>query len=106
MSSFWATDDGWPYADTVDDLAELDGEPDEDLLSLLTSHHLLDGLNETERSIVAARFGLGGRPISTMKELQATTGMPRDALRSALGSGLEKLRVNLGVGGTGIPTTG
>lgn len=106
MSSFWATDDGWPYADTVDDLADLDGGPDEELLSLLTSHHLLDGLDETERNVVAARFGLGGRPVSTMKELQATTGMPRDVLRSALGSGLEKLRVNLGVGGTGIPKTG
>lgn len=106
MSSFWATDDGWPYADTVDDVMELDGEPDDDMLSLLTSHHVLDGLDDTERSVVAARFGLGGQPVSTMKELQASTGMPRDALRSALGSGLEKLRVNLGVNGAGYPKTG
>ena len=106
MSSFWATDDGWPYADTVDDAMELDGEPDEELLSLLTSHHVLDGLDDTERHVVAARFGLGGRPVSTMKELQASMGMPRDALRSALGSGLQKLRVNLGVDGAGTPQTG
>ena len=106
MSSFWATDDGWPYADTVDDAMELDGEPDDELLSLMTSHHLLDGLSETERNVVAARFGLGGQPVCTMKELQASTGMPRDVLRNALGSGLEKLRVNLGVDGAGIPTTG
>lgn len=106
MSSFWATDDGWPYADTLDDAPELDGGPDEEMLSLLTSHHLLDGLDDTERSVVAARFGLGGVPVSTMKELQANTGMPREALRSALGSGLAKLRVNLGVDGAGFPTTG
>lgn len=106
MSSFWATDDGWPYADTVDDVMELDGEPDDDLLSLLTSRHVLDGLDDTERRVVAARFGLGGGAVSTMKELQASTGLPRDALRSALGSGLEKLRVNLGVHGAGHPKTG
>ena len=102
MSSFWATDDGWPYADTVDDVMELDGEPDDELLSLLTSHHVLDGLDDTERRVVAARFGLGGGRVCTMKELQASTGMPRDVLRSALGSGLEKLRVNLGVDGAGV----
>ena len=106
MSSFWATDDGWPYEDTAADVVEPDGEPDEEMLALLTSAHLLDGLSETERSVVAARFGLGGRPVSSMKQLQASTGMPRDALRSALGSGLQKLRVNLGVDRAGIPTTG
>ena len=106
MSSFWATDDGWPYADTPDEAVELDGEPDDDRLSLLTSHHLLDGLDPTERQVIAARFGLGGHPVSSMRELQASTGLPRDALRHALGSGLDKLRGNLGVDGARIPTTG
>lgn len=106
MSSFWATDDGWPYADTVDDAMELDGEPDDEMLSLLTSHHVLDGLDQIERDVVAARFGLGGARVCTMKELQASTGMPRDVLRSALGSGLQKLRTNLGVDGAGTPRTG
>ena len=104
MSSFWATDDGWPYEDTLAEAVELDGEPDEEMLSLLTSHHLMDGLDDTERQVVAARFGLGGVPAATMKELQTTMGLSRDALRGALGSGLAKLRVNLGVGGPGVRT--
>lgn len=106
MSSFWATDEGWPYEDSLPEAMELDGEPDDELLSLATSQHLLDGLDETEKFVVAARFGLGGRPVSTMKELQSSMGLPRDALRHALGSGLAKLRSNLGVDGVGIPTTG
>lgn len=106
MSSFWATDDGWPYEDSLAEAIELDGEPDDELLSLATSPHLMDGLSDTERSVLVARFGLGGQQVSTMKELQASMGLPRSALRDALGSGLAKLRVNLGVDGDRIPTTG
>lgn len=97
MSSFWATDDGWPYEDSADEVAEVGGEPDDDQLTLATSGHLMDGLDEAERTVLGARFGLGGAQVLSMKQLQKTTGMGRDQLKSALSSGLGKVRRNLGV---------
>lgn len=97
MSSFWATDDGWPYADTPDDIVEVGGEPDDDRLSLGISVHLLDGLDQVERQVLAGRYGLDGNPVLSMKQLQQSTGLRRQDLRDALGSGLAKLRMNLGV---------
>lgn len=90
------TDDGWPYADTIGELAEVGGEPDDDRLSL-GSTHLLDGLDPLEREVLGGRYGLGGKPVLSMKQLQLSTGMRRQELRDALGSGLAKLRTNLGV---------
>lgn len=97
MSSFWATDDGWPYADTADEVVEVGGEPDDDRLSLGISTHLWDGLDPLESQVLSGRYGLNGNPVLSMKQLQISTGLPRGELRDALGSGLAKLRANLGV---------
>lgn len=96
MSSFSPTEDGWPYPDTG--VEEVDGsaETDDDLLSLrLTPAHLLDGLDEVERAVVTARYGLGGEPARSIKELKRDLGLPPAAVRGALGSGLSKMRHNL-----------
>ena len=97
MSTFvWPTDDGWPYPDTPDEAVDLDGEADDDLLNLTaTSQHLLDHLSPLEREVVCARFGLAGQRERSMRELISATGLPRADLRDALGSGLNKLRVQL-----------
>jgi len=92
----WPTDDGWPYPDTPPEEADLNGEADDDLLSLTaTPSHLLDGLNSLEREVVSARFGLAGHAELSMRQLSAETGLPRSDLRDALGSGLAKLRLHL-----------
>lgn len=97
VSTFvWPTDDGWPYPDSPDEAVDLDGEADDDLLNLTaTSEHLLDHLSPLEREVVAARFGLAGQRERSMRELIAATGLPRAELRDALGSGLNKLRIQL-----------
>ena len=96
MTSFWPTEDGWPYADAGREEADLRGEPDDDLLSLTArSTHVYDGLEPLERAVISARFGLGGTPVRSMKQLHADLGVPRADLRSALGSGLAKLRDQL-----------
>jgi hypothetical protein len=46
--------------------------------------------------LIASRYGLGGTPIRSMKQLHSDLGLPRDELRNALGSGLAKLRTQLG----------
>ena len=93
--TLWAAEDGWPYPDALGDFVDLDGEPDDDLLSIAVDTHLLDSLDPIEREVVSARFGLQGHELRTMKQLRADLGMPRDDIRSALGSGLEKLRIHL-----------
>jgi DNA-directed RNA polymerase sigma subunit (sigma70/sigma32) len=95
MSSFlWPNDDGWPYPDPGPELAAVDIS-DDDVLSLqLSRATLLAHLDPLERQVVAARYGLG-EPERTMKELHHELGLPRDELRSALGSGLAKLRIEL-----------
>lgn len=99
MSSFWATDDGWPYEDSPAEADYLDPGVDDEWLSLATSPHLLDGLDEMERKVLGARFGLEGQPVLSMKQLQLATGLERESLRNALGSGLSKIRTNLGLTG-------
>jgi DNA-directed RNA polymerase sigma subunit (sigma70/sigma32) len=96
VSSYWPTDDGWPYADTVGEVPDPDGEVDDDLLSLrVPATHLLDRLDPLERKVITAHYGIGGPPRS-MKELHSELGLPRDELRGLLGSGLAKLRTQLG----------
>ena len=93
MSTFWATEDGWPYPDALQDWVDLDSESDDDLLNLrIPPPHLFDDLDPLEREVIDARFGLAGVPVRSMKELLADTGLPREDLRQALGSGLAKLR--------------
>lgn len=92
----WPAEGGWPYPDTGPEVVDPQAEVDDDLLSLIAgSAHLLDRLEETERQVIAAHYGLGGRPACTMRELHQETGLSRSALRDALGSGLGKLRDQL-----------
>src|SRR5258708_30115499 len=96
MSTYWPTEDGWPYPDVEQEEADLRADVDDDLLSLQGgSPHLFDDLDPLERRVIESRFGLGGAPVRSMKQLQADTGMPRADLREALGSGLGKLRSHL-----------
>jgi DNA-directed RNA polymerase sigma subunit (sigma70/sigma32) len=96
MSTYWPTEDGWPYADVEQEEADLGAEYDDDLLSLRAGPpHLFDDLDPLERQVIESRFGLGGAPVRSMKQLQHDTGMARADLREALGSGLGKLRSHL-----------
>lgn len=91
----WPTDDGWPYPDALGDLVDIEGDPDDDLISLSADSHLLDSLDALERAVVVGRFGLNGHAVRTMKELHAELGVPRNEIKLALGSGLAKLRAHL-----------
>ena len=96
MTSYWATEDGWPYADSGPEEADPSMDVDDDLLSMrATPAHLFDGLNPIERDVVTARYGLDGRPARTLKELGREMGLPRGEVRGLLGSGLSKVRHNL-----------
>jgi DNA-directed RNA polymerase sigma subunit (sigma70/sigma32) len=96
MSSYvWPNEGGWPYPDTERELADLDGEIDEDALSVRLTPSLLNSLDPLERVLIASRYGLGGTPVRSMKQLLADLGVPREQLRTALGSGLAKLRSEL-----------
>ena len=96
MSTFWATEDGWPYPDALEDWVDLASESDDELLNLrIPPRHLFDALNPLERQVIDARFGLEGMPVRSMKQLLADTGLPREDLRQALGSGLAKLKTQL-----------
>jgi DNA-directed RNA polymerase sigma subunit (sigma70/sigma32) len=92
----WPAEGGWPYPDSGPEVADPQGEVDDDLLSLMAgSAHLLEGLNDVERQVIVGHYGLNGRPACTMKQLHAETGMSRAELRDVLGSGLGKLRDRL-----------
>jgi DNA-directed RNA polymerase sigma subunit (sigma70/sigma32) len=95
MSVYWPTDDGWPYPDTGPDVADLDAEADDDLLSMtVPAGHLLDRLTPLERQVISAHYGFTGAPRS-LKQLHSELGLPRSDLRLALGSGLAKLRLQM-----------
>jgi len=96
MSYVWPSDDGWPYPDTERETIDLSGEVDDDALSVRLTPSLLNSLDPLERVLIASRYGLGGTPVRTMKQLHSDLGLPRDQLRNALGSGLAKLRSQLG----------
>jgi DNA-directed RNA polymerase sigma subunit (sigma70/sigma32) len=97
----WPSDDGWPYTDADAEVGEIDpadptADLDDDLVALhVTGSHLFDGLDQLERTVVAARFGLDGGPARTMRELQHQTGLPRALLRNAYGDGMAKVRTRL-----------
>jgi DNA-directed RNA polymerase sigma subunit (sigma70/sigma32) len=97
MSSYlWPTDDGWPYPDSGPEAEDLNADLDDDLFSLqVRPSHILDGLEPLEQKVIGARFGLGGQPVRSMKQLHVDTGLAREDLRHALGSGLAKLRTTL-----------
>ncbi len=87
----FATDDGWPYPDGIDDAAAAD-EIDLDALELRVDPHAFDTLDDTERQVVRGRFGLDGADPRTMKELSHDLGCTHAEVREILGSGIEKLR--------------
>src|SRR4051794_4018631 len=96
----WPGDTGWPTPDQeVDeplDVVDLDAELDLDALALhAPPPHLFDDLTSIERTVLGARFGPGGQPVPTMKELHADLHLPRQELRQALASALAKLRDQL-----------
>ena len=97
MASFvWPADDGWPYPDSGTEVTDLGADLDDDVLSLRTSgSHLLDELDDTERQVITARYGLDGQPPRSVKQLRAELGLSPTELRQVLGSGLEKLRSRL-----------
>lgn len=95
MTSYWPTEDGWPYRDDAVGDVDLESVIDEDILSLRMERHLLDDLDPLERRVIEAHYGLAGAMPRTMKELRTELGVPRADLRSALGSGLAKLRTHL-----------
>lgn len=95
----WPGDTGWPTPDLEEDepldVIDLTAEPDLDALALhAPPPHLFDSLTPTERTVLAARFGLG-QPIRSMKELHADLDLTRQELREALASALAKLRDQL-----------
>ena len=96
----WPGDTGWPTPDEEEvepyDVVDLEAEPDLDALSLhAPPPHLFDGLSPTERIVLGARFGIGGQPVRSMKELHAELDLTRHEVRDALASGLAKLRAQL-----------
>jgi DNA-directed RNA polymerase sigma subunit (sigma70/sigma32) len=91
----WLTEDGWPYKDDPREEVDLSAAVDDDVLSLRFEQHLLDDLNFLERQVIQRHYGLNGGTPRTMKELHTDLGVPRADLRSALGSGLAKLRTHL-----------
>ena len=99
-SYLWPGDTGWPSPAEEDsepyDVIDLDADIDLDALSLhAPPPHLFDGLTPLERMVLGARYGLGGQPVRSMKELHADLGITRHELRDALECGLDKLRDQL-----------
>ena len=93
--TLWAAEDGWPYPDALGDFIDLAGEADDDLLSVTVDTHLLDSLDPIEREVVSAQFGLRGHALRTVAQLHDDLGLSDDRIESALGTGLEKLRIHL-----------
>lgn len=97
MATFvWPAEDGWPYPDDTAEVTDHTADLDDDLVSLHAGQlHLLDELDDAERRVVSAHYGLDGRPPRSMKELRNETGMSRTEVRQVLVSGLEKLRARM-----------
>ena len=95
-SVIWPNDDGWPYPD--DDVDEMDpgAEVDEDVLCLRTKgERLFFNLDPLEQMVVRRHFGLDGHGMQSMGQLHDSTGLTRADLSAALGSGIDKLRLQL-----------
>lgn len=98
----WPADAGWPYPDDdalagdLDDPADPETLLDDDVLSVRSlGRHLLDGLTELEQAVVAARFGLDGRPPRTLRAIEAELGVSRELIRPALRHALGTVRDHL-----------
>lgn len=92
------TDEGWPYPDGPDgpgpDLVDL-AEPDLDELDLRLAVHAYDTLDDRERALLFARFGLGGTLVLTMPELCRRLGCTHDEADALLESAVDKVRRHL-----------
>ena len=97
MTSYFLPDeDGWPYPDGGDGEVDPQAEVDEDILAVASSSpELLEHLDPLERQVVIARYGLGGAPARTLRQLHSELGIPREELRATLGDALGKLRDQL-----------
>lgn len=98
MTSYlWPNEDGWPYPDQEDGPIVVDAAGiDDDVASLQWApERVLSRLDPLERRVITSRYGLGGAPVRSMKQLHAELDLPRQDLRLALGSGLAKLRTEL-----------
>jgi RNA polymerase primary sigma factor len=98
----WPGDPGWPAPEpdgggpSALDVSDPSGEIDFDAVCLHAAQpHLLDDLTPLERTVVAARFGINGAPVRTIKELHAELGLTRHQVRDALESALWKMRSHL-----------
>ena len=96
----WPGDPGWPTPESEaavpGDVSDPGGEIDLDAVCLhAAGPHLLDDLSPLERTVLGARFGLGGATVRSMKELHTDLGLTRHQVRDALESGLAKLRAHL-----------
>ena len=101
MTSYlWPGDPGWPSPeaepDSSADVLDPNGEIDFDAVCLHAAQdHVFDDLTSVERTVLAARFGLGGTPVRTMKELHNELGLTRHQVRDQLESALAKVRAHL-----------
>jgi hypothetical protein len=96
MATFiWPAEDGWPYPDSDDLGGWVEGPDDDEALCVTASPHLLDDLSPLERTVIVGRFGLFGAQPRSVRDLLHETGVSRADLRSAMGSGLGKLRTQL-----------
>lgn len=101
MASFlWPGDPGWPMTPVdepeVSEEADPRGEVDLDAVSLhAMGTHVLDDLNEVERRVLSARFGLDGTTERSIKELHVELNLTRHEVRDALETGLASVRSRL-----------
>jgi hypothetical protein len=95
MTSFeWPAEEGWPYPDTEQELIDPDGWIDDDAVAIRATPPRLDALEPLERQVIVAHYGIDGSPPRTMKQLHHDLDVPRTDLRTALATGLAKLRTD------------
>lgn len=96
MNAFMPAEDGWPYPDSAVEDVDFSAEADDDLLSIQNaSPQLYSSLDPLERQVLGARFGIGGAPIRSVKQLCNDLHVPRSVVHHALGTGLTKIRLRL-----------
>ena len=97
----YPSEDGWPYPDADDEVDDLElADPaatvDDDLISLhALPRRIFDGLEPMERAVLDGRYALEGHPLRSMHQLQLDLGATPAQLQTALGTGLEKLRLKM-----------
>lgn len=90
------SDEGWPYPDGADEPAAAD-EVDLDILEIRVDPHLYDALDDTERAVLVARFGLADGRARSMKQLAHDHGITHAEVRDVLEHALDKIKARLAV---------